>query len=81
MVVSVGETVREPSTETEPMPLFIDALTAFVESQLKTELWPLVIDEGDIHMSHEGAAGAGTVTVIVLEQLTVTPLEFRNVPV
>ena len=53
--MSFGETVREPLRETAPMPLEIVAETALFELQESVALPPLVIVEGETHISQVGA--------------------------
>ena len=64
-LVLAGETSRVPDGSTEPMPLLIDTLSAFFDSQLSVELMPRIIVLGDAEMLTVGATQGVTVTVTV----------------
>ena len=62
--MELGETLRVPLLDTEPMPLSIEMPVAFVTLQLKIEDCPKVIVEGDaVKLVMVGAATVVTVTV------------------
>ncbi len=81
MVVTVGDTEREPSTATLPTPLLIVTVVALVVAQVRVEDCPALIVAGAaVKLSHFGASGAG-VTVTVTGQFFVAPAALVTVKV
>jgi hypothetical protein len=69
--VFCGATVREPESDTLPMPWLMKPLLAFELDQLMAALSPRVMVAGDATSEQLGSTTTGgSLTVIVFEQVT-----------